>query len=441
MRMNKRSNRILSLLLTLTMLLSVGMYAVTAWAAEADGRVTTTPTGYTEATQVVYESHTEGKHTVLANWGARGEDCVFLSPNAEDYYATELDYDSLSDYAGGTTQSNAAQSELYAALQDMMEGRHTYITGYQETRYLYRYTDCVRNDTAELVSFYSGVLHNATWDAGATWNREHTWPNSKGMNGSDEDDIMMLRPTLKSENGSRGNKAYGESAGYFDPGVSVRGDCARIVLYIYVRWGNTGRMWGTSGVMENVDILLKWMAEDPVDTWEMGRNDSVESITGVRNVFVDYPEYAWLLFGREVPQELVTPSGMAQRVEDTTESVAVTEPETTVAETTVAETTVAETTVAETTGAASETTVTVTTTAEATGSDTVSDATASGTAADPSPDSGLGAPPATEPSTEEPSGGGCRAVVSCGMCATWLIMAGCAAVLGKRRANGRGDGD
>ena len=38
------------------------------------------------------------------------------------------------------------------------------------------------------------------------------------------------------------------------------------------------------------DDLLRWIEEDPVDTWELGRNDSVEAITGTRNVFVDYPE-------------------------------------------------------------------------------------------------------------------------------------------------------
>ena len=57
--------------------------------------------------------------------------------------------------------------------------------------------------------------------------------------------------------------------------------------------------------------LLAWMEEDPVDTWEMGRNDAVQSITGTRNVFVDYPEYAWLLFGREIPSDMTTPSGEA----------------------------------------------------------------------------------------------------------------------------------
>ena len=69
----------------------------------------------------------------------------------------------------------------------------------------------------------------------------------------------------------------------------------------------------------------------------MGRNDAVQSITGTRNVFVDYPEYAYLLFGREVPESLVTPSGEAQRVvipddneDNTTDDTIVTEDVTTV---------------------------------------------------------------------------------------------------------------
>jgi hypothetical protein len=59
------------------------------------------------------------------------------------------------------------------------------------------------------------------------------------------------------------------------------------------------------------------MEQDPVDTWEMGRNDAVQSITGTRNVFVDYPEYAWLLFGEECPKDLVTPSREADQLPDT----------------------------------------------------------------------------------------------------------------------------
>jgi len=61
--------------------------------------------------------------------------------------------------------------------------------------------------------------------------------------------------------------------------------------------------------MESKAVLLEWMAADPVDTWEMGRNVSVQSITGTRNVFVDYPELAFELFEAEMPA-MQTPSGI-----------------------------------------------------------------------------------------------------------------------------------
>ncbi len=300
MRLNKK---IISLVVALSMLFAIAVGSgITASAA----KITTTPTGYTDASDVEYKTYSG----TIANWGARGEVCLFLSSKAESYYTGKYTYESLSAYSGGTSQSNAYTSALYSALQDMMKSNHDHETSYGETRYLYKYTDCVSNDISTISSFYSGTLVSGTWDSGKTWNREHTWPNSKGLDGNDENDIMMLRPTSVQENSARGNTAYGESSAYYDPGESLRGDCARIVLYVYTRWGNTGKMWGSSGVMENLTVLLKWMEEDPVDTWEMGRNDAVESITGVRNVFVDYPEFAWLLFGQEVPV-CDTPSGNA----------------------------------------------------------------------------------------------------------------------------------
>ena len=295
--------KILSLWLCLCLIVSlfVGVSATVSAASD----IITTPTGYTEASDVVYKT-TNG---YIANWGARGEDCVFLSKYATQYYTGSYTFETLSQKSGGSTQSNASSSELYKALQNMMKSKHDYETSYKGTRDLYCYTDCLRNDIAHISSFYSGKQLNGAWDNGKTWNREHTWPNSKGLSGNDENDIMMLRPTSVSENSDRGNIAYGESSKYYDPGVAVRGDCARIVLYVYTRWGNTQYMWGEGGVMESMSVLLKWMEEDPVDTWEMGRNDAVESITGVRNVFVDYPEYAWLLFGKSVPADVTTPSG------------------------------------------------------------------------------------------------------------------------------------
>jgi len=319
--------KISCLLLILALIFSLSLPA-----SGTERRILTTPTGYQSAADVEYvifsgsvpvnSSYTTVSNVVV-NWGARGENATFLSTYAESYYTGSYSWDTLSAHTGGSGVSNAPNSDLYKTLQNMMKAKHTHQTSYGETRAYYGFTDCVANDYSKISSFYSGTMVSSVWN-GSTYNREHTWPNSKGLGGNDENDIMMLRPTLSSENASRGNKAYGESGGYYDPGVDVRGDCARIMLYIYVRWGNVNgngqtdsggnyyATWGTYGVMESMDILLKWMEEDPVDTWEMGRNDAVQSITGVRNVFVDYPEYAWLLFGEQIPTSLSTPSGEAK---------------------------------------------------------------------------------------------------------------------------------
>ncbi len=268
----------------------------------------------TQAATVNYVKN--GKY--IYNWGERGETATFLSPMAEDFYEeNNTSYEELAALAGSSSISSVPSSALYKELQSLMKSNHTYITNYKETRPLYQYTDCQNSgtDSKSISSFYSGIAIGPAWDSGATWNREHVWPNSKGLDGDDENDIMMLRPTSVSENSSRSNKAYGESSGYYNPNresngaYDLRGDVARITLYTYVRWGNTGKMWGTSGVIESKEVLIKWMKEDPVDTWELGRNDSVEAITGTRNVFVDYPELAFVLFAEEIPANYVSPSG------------------------------------------------------------------------------------------------------------------------------------
>ena len=258
----------------------------------------------------------------LYNQGTRGTVAGEMSSYAEKFYSdNDTSYEYLSSLSGSSDLSTVSGSSLYIELQDLMESKHTYVNNYDATRPMYAYTDC-QNGGGKISSFYSGKEIGPAWDSGATWNREHTWPNSKGLAGSDENDIMMLRPTAKSENGARSNNAYGESAGFYDPNSesggkhNLHGDVARIFLYVYVRWGNVNgngkyTTWGTNGVMESKEVLLKWMAEDPVDTWELGRNDSVQSITGTRNVFVDYPELAFLLFNETVPSDMVTPSGKA----------------------------------------------------------------------------------------------------------------------------------
>lgn len=263
----------------------------------------------------------------IKNWGVREEIATFLSPNAEAFYTkNNVTYEQLSALDGSSTISSVPSSQLYTKLKDLMTKNHKKVTSYNDTRPLFQYTDCQDSGktSTKISSFYSGKDIGPAWDSGKTWNREHVWPNSKGdLSGNGENDIMMLRPTATSENGSRGNKAYGTTSSYYNPNsesgnkYDLRGDVSRIILYQYVRWGciNTGSgynskdIFGTKGVIESLDVLLLWIEEDPVDTWELGRNDSVESITGTRNVFVDYPELAFILFGEDVPAGYISPSG------------------------------------------------------------------------------------------------------------------------------------
>ncbi len=252
----------------------------------------------------------------VANWGVRGEHATFLTGCAEDYYTGNYTYENITANKGDANIEAVPSSALYGVLAGMMNDKAISETTYEETQELYKYTDCMLGDFSHISSFYSGVKLNGAWDSAKTWNREHVWPNSK-IDNNGENDIMMLRPTWVNENSDRGNQAYGESSGYYDPDSEsegryhLRGDCARVILYTYVRWGVTDTMWGQDGVIEDPDILLRWIEEDPVDTWEMGRNDAVQSITGVRNVFVDYPELSWLLFDRQVPENYISPSSIS----------------------------------------------------------------------------------------------------------------------------------
>ncbi len=206
-----------ALLILAATLLPVLPLAVSA--VDRPASVTTTPTGYRESSDVVYKTFTEGKYSGVMNWGARGEDCTFLSPKAEKFYVDGYTYDTLSELQGGN-QSTAPASDLYKALQDMMKAEHDHIITYQNTRDLYAYTDCVSNDSSKVVCFYTGKIFDSTWNGGSIWNREHVWPRSKCINQDKKDDsadIMMLRPESASANSSRGNKAYGESSTFYDP--------------------------------------------------------------------------------------------------------------------------------------------------------------------------------------------------------------------------------
>lgn len=263
-------------------------------------------------------SLTASAATYSYNTGKRGTVCTSLSASAKAYYTGSYTYATLSKQSSSTLKNN---------LKKLMTDTQTKVTTYSELRTLSAYADSTSGSSSKMTLLYSSDSINSAWDSGKTWNREHVWPQSLGTFTTSNcgSDLHHLHPCDSKVNSTRGNHPYGvvtnttgyktvQSATgtvagyyttkYYEPLDNVKGDIARTLLYVYVRWGETN----LTDVIQSTDVLLDWCEKDPVDMFEMGRNDVVQSIEGNRNVFIDYPEFAWLIFGKSVPNGIKTPS-------------------------------------------------------------------------------------------------------------------------------------
>lgn len=256
-----------------------------------------------------------------SNWGTRDEVCTTLDgTGAEKYYTGSYSIDNLNALSG---------ENLKSALKTLMTTTHKKTSSYDDCRYEADMTDC-ENGNGKITLIYTS--YQATMSQWNGWNREHVWPKSLGGGNTTGGgaDLHHIRPSDSGVNSSRGNKKYGEAGSgastkygtdpavgvlggyynstYFEPLDNVKGDVARICLYMYVRWGSSWGCDSLTEVFQSVDVLLEWCALDPVDTWEMGRNDVIEEAQGNRNVFIDYPELAWKMLGKTLPSNMTTPS-------------------------------------------------------------------------------------------------------------------------------------
>ncbi len=283
--------------------------------------------------------------TVVKNTGVRHTICNSLSSQAKAYYSTNgASYSAVSKLKGGNDNClTTVDSALFDELHDLMEETMTNPVSYDSLTSHWVKTDA-NNGSSNACLFYSDSISS-------NYNREHVWPKSrasfKKQNGGC--DPHHLRPTNEGMNSTRssycmgnvrgvlsgfktktngnGSVYYLASADRVEVDDKVKGDVARIFLYVYCRWEEPNLFMNTpkpvigpgddanngKKVIESLDTLLKWCEIDPVDTWEMSRNDQCENLVGNRNVFIDYPEYAWLLFGKSVPKTMTTPSGEAKK--------------------------------------------------------------------------------------------------------------------------------
>lgn len=143
------------------------------------------------------------------------------------------------------------------------------------------------------------------------WVREHVFARSLGTPNlgfeGPGSDAHHLRAIDNSMNGSRSNRKFADDSGNahtmtddrFYPGDEWKGDIARMIMYMYVRYGNQCQplFIGTGETSYSIDgdmmnTFLEWNEEDPVSTYEMNRNNILQNLQGNRNPFIDNPYLA-----------------------------------------------------------------------------------------------------------------------------------------------------
>lgn len=162
---------------------------------------------------------------------------------------------------------------------------------------------------------------------GDCFNREHSWPQSWFNNDATaKTDLHHIFPTDGFVNGKRSNNAFGEvgsatwtskngsklgtskTPGFygtvFEPIDEYKGDFARAIMYMSVRYYGEDSNWSNSDMTDKsvikpwaIALLLRWNKQDPVSQKEIVRNNVIYSgYQNNRNPFIDNPEYADMIW-------------------------------------------------------------------------------------------------------------------------------------------------
>jgi len=247
---------------------------------------------------------------------------------------------------------------LKAALTTKITDTHTnklvYTPGVWEAS---KKTDVNPSNTAQVILIYgweNGLDGDATndkyrditlQDTGSgdsfRWNREHVYSKSLANHNFTTDqpgpgtDAHNLRPADRERTSLRKNFKFGAGSGTpsgfssvtyvgpsgpntnaWFPGDEWKGDVARIVMNMYVRYGSqclpTGVGVGSAQFTpdEMIDLFLQWNVEDPVSDLEKARNTYHEDTTnktyaqGNRNPFIDNPYLATRIWGGDSAEDL-----------------------------------------------------------------------------------------------------------------------------------------
>ena len=238
---------------------------------------------------------------------------------------------------------------LKAALNNIIDG-HTefpYSSTGTDVWDILKVSDRDPNNSNNVLCVYTQYSMSAAgeYNSGNGWSREHVWAKSHGDFGTSTGagtDVHNLKPADVSINSTRNNRDFDEGgdavsdssppSGYdgstdcfktsttFEPPDSLKGDIARIIFYMVVRYeGENGEVdlemvnyadSSPSGEPYHgvQSTLYSWHVADAVSSFEQNRNDVIYSYQGNRNPFIDYPEYANYLWGGESPTTNAEPT-------------------------------------------------------------------------------------------------------------------------------------
>ena len=216
-------------------------------------------------------------------------------------------------------------SALHTELHRIISSGVTTLT-YDQVWTALKDTDQDPGNTNNVVAIYSGRSMAKSDNGGGVdqWNREHVWAKSHGDFGTVSGpgtDVHHLRPEDVTVNSTRGNldfdlggSAVSQCTGClsdgdsFEPRNAVKGDVARMIFYMAVRWdGGDGFADlepnnlvgnGTAPHIGKMSVLKQWNLQDPPDAFEKRRNQVIfDTWQHNRNPFIDHPEWVTAIYG------------------------------------------------------------------------------------------------------------------------------------------------
>lgn len=226
---------------------------------------------------------------------------------------------------------------LKQELSDLITSTHTKNLSYSNVWEALKVTDLDPTNSNRVIQLYgynrtstgNDAYYNTVNNNGGNsgqWNREHTFAKSLGSpnlgTSGPGADAHHLRASDVKRNSDRGNLKFANGSGNSQktgggwyPGNEWKGDVARMMMYMYLRYKNqckpTAVGIGSSANTPDdmIDLFLRWNAEDPVSQIEIQRNEYLSNRSnayaqGNRNPFIDNPYLATLIWGGPQAQDL-----------------------------------------------------------------------------------------------------------------------------------------